>query len=79
MGLMFTPVVQTCPKSWIFTKNDGNDLSYDDSNFDTKNDGVILKSKDDNGKMQITMVHFCDEVVFFPSVPFIQMHMMIDI
>jgi hypothetical protein len=29
--------------------------------------------------MQITMVHFCDEVVFFPSVPFIQMHMMIDI
>jgi len=25
------------------------------------------------------MVHFCDEMVFFPQVPFIQMHMVINI
>jgi len=27
--------------------------------------------------MQAMVVHFCDEMVFFPYVPFIQMHMMI--
>jgi hypothetical protein len=29
--------------------------------------------------MQATMVHFCDEIVFFLYVPFIQMHVMINI
>jgi len=30
-------------------------------------------------KMQATIVHFCDEIMFFPLLPFIQMHMMINI
>jgi hypothetical protein len=29
--------------------------------------------------MQATVVHFCDEMVFFPWVPFNQMHAMINI
>jgi hypothetical protein len=29
--------------------------------------------------MQATMAHFCDETMFFPWVPFIQMHMVINI
>jgi len=29
--------------------------------------------------MQATMVHFWDETMFFPWVPFIQMHMVINI
>jgi len=29
--------------------------------------------------MQVMVVHFCDKLVFFPWVPFIKMHMMINI
>jgi hypothetical protein len=29
--------------------------------------------------MQVMVVHFYDEMVFYPWVPFIQMHMMINI
>jgi hypothetical protein len=29
--------------------------------------------------MQATMVHFCDKTMFFPWVPFIQMHVVINI
>jgi len=29
--------------------------------------------------MQVMMVHFCDETMFFPWVPFIPMHMVINI
>jgi hypothetical protein len=29
--------------------------------------------------MQVTVVDFCDETMFFPWVPFIQMHMVINI
>ncbi len=29
--------------------------------------------------MQATVVHFCDETMVFPWVPFIQMHMVINI
>jgi hypothetical protein len=29
--------------------------------------------------MQATVVHFCDEMMFFPWVPFTQMHVMINI
>ncbi len=29
--------------------------------------------------MQATMAHLCDKTVFFPWVPFIQMHMVINI
>jgi len=29
--------------------------------------------------MQATVAHFCDETLFFPWVPFIQMHMVINI
>jgi hypothetical protein len=29
--------------------------------------------------MQAIVVHFCDETMFFPRVPFIQMHMVINI
>jgi hypothetical protein len=29
--------------------------------------------------MQVTVVHFCDEMMFFPWVLFIQMHMVINI
>jgi hypothetical protein len=29
--------------------------------------------------MQTTVAHFCDEMVFFPWVPFIQMHAVINI
>jgi hypothetical protein len=29
--------------------------------------------------MQVMVVHFCDEMVFFLWVPFIQMHMVINI
>jgi len=29
--------------------------------------------------MQAMVVHFCDETMFFPWVPFIQMHIMINI
>jgi hypothetical protein len=28
--------------------------------------------------MQATMAHFCDEKMFFPWVPFIQMHVVIN-
>jgi hypothetical protein len=28
--------------------------------------------------MQALMAHFCDETMFFPWVPFIQMHVMIN-
>jgi len=31
------------------------------------------------GKMHNNVVHFCDETIFFPLVPFIQMHMVINI
>jgi uncharacterized protein (DUF2062 family) len=29
--------------------------------------------------MQATMAHFCDKIMFFSWVPFIQMHMVINI
>jgi hypothetical protein len=29
--------------------------------------------------MQATMAHFCDKTMFFPWVPFIQMHVVINI
>jgi len=29
--------------------------------------------------MQITVAYFCDEIMFFPWVPFIQMHVVINI
>jgi hypothetical protein len=39
----------------------------------SKNDQCFLRW------MQAMMVHFCDETMFFPWVPFIQMHMVINI
>jgi len=29
--------------------------------------------------MEVMVIHFCDEMMFFPSVPFIQMHTVINI